>query len=113
VHKIAPAFHTDLVYRIVQITFSQLWETPVFCSDNFWQDKTVFVGRGTFPLLRTPFAFETILIISFMISAAMGVFMWRKKMFQDFFLEVLLNPCEGGMSCLIVATVSCTSEKPE
>ena len=36
---------------------------------------------GDIPLSSQPFAFETIFIISFMISAAMGVLMWRKRMF--------------------------------
>jgi magnesium transporter len=36
---------------------------------------------GDIPLSGRPFAFETIFIISFMISAAMGVLMWRKKFF--------------------------------
>ncbi|MFA6362314.1 magnesium transporter CorA family protein [Methanoregula sp.] len=36
---------------------------------------------GDIPLSGRPFAFETIFIISFMISAAMGVLMWRKKIF--------------------------------
>ncbi|MFA5237691.1 MAG: magnesium transporter CorA family protein [Methanoregula sp.] len=36
---------------------------------------------GDIPLSGRPFAFETIFIISFMISAAMGVLMWRKRFF--------------------------------
>jgi Mg2+ and Co2+ transporters len=36
---------------------------------------------GDIPLAGRPFAFETIFIISFMISAAMGILMWRKKIF--------------------------------
>ena len=36
---------------------------------------------GDIPLSGQPFAFETIFIISFIISAAMGVLMWRKKIF--------------------------------
>jgi len=36
---------------------------------------------GDIPLAGRPFAFEMIFIISFAISAAMGVFMWRKRMF--------------------------------
>ncbi|MEN6396626.1 MAG: magnesium transporter CorA family protein [Methanoregula sp.] len=36
---------------------------------------------GDIPLAGRPFAFETIFIISVIISAAMGIFMWRKKIF--------------------------------
>jgi len=36
---------------------------------------------GDIPLAGRPFAFETIFIISFIISAAMGLLMWRKRMF--------------------------------
>ncbi|MFA5331732.1 MAG: magnesium transporter CorA family protein [Methanoregula sp.] len=39
------------------------------------------------PLSGVPFAFETIFIMSFILSAAMGVLMWRKKFFLFFFLH--------------------------
>jgi magnesium transporter len=36
---------------------------------------------GDIPLASQPYAFETIFIISFIISAVMGVLMWRKRLF--------------------------------